>query len=139
MSTTRRNFLKHSTMVAVAASVPLTIAERLSAATAGSSTPAGTLLSKAEFEKALNTRFSITAHRSKVSVKLIEVQDLGSQTVGNKEAFSLMFRGDSTKALAQDTYIIEHERLGTFSFLLVPMRRDDRDRMRYEAVINRLH
>ena len=137
MSTSRRNFLKHSTMVALATGVPLTVAERLSAAAAGSSAPADNL-SKAEFQSALNTKFVIKANRSKVFVKLVEVQDLGNQALGSKEAFSLMFRGDATKALSQDTYVIEHDRLGSFSFLLVPMRRDDRDRTRYEAVINRL-
>jgi len=125
-------------MVALATGVPLTVAERLSASTAGSFAPADSVLSQADFQSALDTKFVINANRSKVSVKLVDVQDLGEQAPGSKEAFSLMFRADGTKALPQDTYVIEHERLGTFSFLLVPMRRDNRGRTRYEAVINRL-
>lgn len=139
MSTSRRDFLKNTTMVALAAGVPLTVAERLSAGTAGYSAPASNVLTKAAFESALNSRFVINANRTKVYVKLVQVEDLGSEKVGGKEAFSLMFRGATSKSLTQDTYVIEHERLGTFSFLLVPMRRDDKDRPRYEAIVNRLH
>ena len=138
MSTSRRNFIKRSTMVALATGVPLTVAERLSASAASSAAPADNVLAKSAFEGELNTNFTITANRSKVVVKLVEVQDLGDQALRSTEAFSLMFRGDANKALSQDTYVIEHDRLGTFSFLLVPMRRDNRDRTRYEAVINRL-
>ena len=139
MSTSRRNFLKRSTMVAFAAGVPLGIAEKMTAAASGTFAPADNVLTKAEFEAALNTKFLINANRSKVSVKLVEVQDLGSITTGRREAFSLLFRSENLKSLDQNTYVIEHERLGTFSFLLVPMKRDDKDRPRYEAVINRLH
>jgi len=138
MSTSRRNFIKTGTMVALAAGVPLGIAEKVAVASSGSSA-SGNVLNKAAFENALNTKFLINVNRSKVSVKLVEVQDLGSERTGRREAFSLTFRGEDLKSLNQNTYVIEHERLGTFSFLLVPMGRDDRDRPRYEAVINRLH
>lgn len=137
MSTSRRNFIKNSTMVALAAGVPLGIAEKIALA-AGPSAP-DNLLNKAAFQSALNTKFLINNNRSKVSVKLVDVQDLGSERTDRREAFALTFRGDDLKALNQNTYVIEHERLGTFSFLLVPMGRDSRDRPRYEAVINRLH
>ena len=139
MSTSRRNFIKHSTMVALATGVPLTVAERFNAASASSAAPVDNVLAKSAFEGVLHTKFTIIANRLKVVVKLVEVQDLGSEASGSKEAFSLMFRGEATKALEQNTYVIEHDLLGTFSFLLVPMRRDNRDRTRYEAVINRLH
>lgn len=125
-------------MIALAAGVPLGIAEKVAVAATGSSASSN-VLNKAAFESALNTKFLINANRSKVSVKLVEVQDLGSERTGHREAFALTFRGDHLKSLCQNTYVIEHERLGAFSFLLVPMGRDDGDRPRYEAVINRLH
>ena len=138
MSTSRRNFLKSSTMVALAAGVPLGVAKTAAFAAAGSSAP-DNVLTKAAFESALNTKFHINANRTKVSVKLVDIQDLGSGAIGDKEAFSLTFRGDNFTSLGQNTYVIEHARLGSFSFLLVPMRRDHRDRPQYEAVVNRLH
>jgi hypothetical protein len=54
-----------------------------------------------------------------------------------KEAFSLVFRSEQTE-LKQNTYVIEHARLGKFSFLLVPARREDKDRNYYIATVNRL-
>ncbi len=138
MSTSRRNFLKHGSMVALAAGIPLGIAAKVSAGVISSSAPTDEALNKAAFETALNTKFLINAKRSKVSVKLIDVRDLGSKA-GSREAFSLMFRSDDLGSLKQNTYVMEHERLGTFSFLLVPMKRDNKDRPRYEAVINRLY
>jgi hypothetical protein len=69
-------------------------------------------------------------------VKLVDVTGLRPHT-RNGEAFSLMFRGEASQSLSQNTYIMEHERLGKFSFLLVPMR-ESKDGQHYEAVINRL-
>ncbi|HKO62061.1 MAG TPA: twin-arginine translocation signal domain-containing protein [Pyrinomonadaceae bacterium] len=139
MSTSRRNFLKNGTIVALAAGVPLGIAAKVSAGIISPSAPAEAgSLDKAAFEAALNSKFVVNANQARVSVKLIDVQDLGSRADG-REAFSLMFRGDVLNSLQQNTYVIEHDQLGTFSFLLVPMKRDDRGRSRYEAVINRLY
>jgi hypothetical protein len=55
------------------------------------------------------------------------------------EGFSLMFRGNRSKVLQQATYVIEHHKLGQFSFLVVPIMREDKSAIYYEAVINRLH
>ena len=93
-------------------------------------------LHKRDFEAQLNTEFRVTADRSKVCVKLVDVTGLRSHT-RKGEAFSLMFRGDASLTLSQNTYVIEHERLGRFSFLLVPMR-TSRDGQHYEAIVNRL-
>lgn len=135
MSTSRRNFLKTGTMVALATGVPIAIAETV----AGESLPTSTKafgLRKSDFKAELNTDFRVSVNRSKVCVKLVDVADLRPHT-RNGEAFSLMFRGDASLSLNQDTYVIEHERLGKFSFLLVPMRAT-KDGQQYEAVINRL-
>ena len=136
MSTSRRNFLKTGTMVALATGVPIAMVEKVAAA---DSLPASTKafgLRKSDFQAELNTHFRISVNKSKVCVKLVDVTGLRSHT-RKGEAFSLMFRGDASLTLSQNTYVIEHERLGRFSFLLVPMR-TSRDGQHYEAIVNRL-
>ena len=49
------------------------------------------------------------------------------------------FRGDRGTPLKQDTYLIEHNKLGAFSFLIVPVKTSDENAPYYEAVINRLY
>lgn len=136
MSTSRRSFLKTGTIVALAAGVPMTTVVKVAAGE--SLLPSATAfgLHKRDFEAQLNTEFRVTADKSKVCVKLVDVSDLRPHT-RNGEAFSLMFRGHASLSLTQNTYVIEHERLGKFSFLLVPMRAT-KDGQQYEAVINRL-
>lgn len=136
MSTSRRAFLKTGTMVALATGVPIAIVEKVAAADALPTSTKGFGLSKSDFKAQLNTEFRITADKSKLCVKLVDVADLRPHT-RNGEAFSLLFRGHGSQSLAQDTYVIEHERLGKFSFLLVPMRAT-KGGQQYEAVINRL-
>jgi len=89
----------------------------------------------------LNTEFSINETTAKSKVKLVAVEDLRqARAFGNrKEGFSLLFRGDQTSTLKQNTYLIQHDRLGTFSFLLVPIRTPDKNAPHYEAIINHLH
>ena len=136
MSTSRRNFLKTGTMVALATGVPIAMVEKVAASESLTASTAAFGLRKSDFKAELNTQFRVAANNSKVCVKLIEVADLRPHT-RNGEAFSLMFRGDSSMSLTQNTYAIEHERLGKFTFLLVPMR-ETKDGQQYEAVINRL-
>jgi hypothetical protein len=76
-----------------------------------------------------------------VNFKLVDVTSFASrkQTAAGKEGFSLLFRGPKETTLKQDTYLIEHEQLGMFSFLVVPVGTKDARAPHYEAVINRLH
>ena len=136
MSTSRRNFLKTGTVMAMATGVPLAVVEKVAAGELLSPATSTTGLGKSDFEAQLNTEFRVHANKSKVCMKLVDVGNLRSHT-RNGEAFSLMFRGDASLSLNQDTYVIEHERLGRFSFLLVPMR-SNKTGQQYEAVINRL-
>ena len=136
MSTSRRSFLKTGTIVALAAGVPMAAAGKVAAGESFSASASAFGLHKRDFEAQLNTEFRVTADRSKVCVKLVDVTGLRSHT-RKGEAFSLMFRGDASLTLSQNTYVIEHERLGRFSFLLVPMR-TSRDGQHYEAIVNRL-
>jgi hypothetical protein len=143
MSTSRRDFLKKGSLVALAAGIPLSVAEKVigKEPLASFSSSDGLGLSKAAFKAQLNTEFLVSDGTAKRRVRLVAVEDLSqSNKFGNgKEGFSLLFRGDQTSRLVQETYLIEHTRLGSFSFLLVPILARDKSARQYEAVINHLH
>jgi uncharacterized protein DUF6916 len=136
MSSSRREFLKRGTLMALAAGVPLSLTEKAS----GMSTKAAGL-NMASFKSQLGTTFLINHQASKVKITLVDVSDFASrkQSAAGKEGFSLLFRGPKEATLAQDTYLIEHELLGMFSFLVVPVGIKNTRAPHYEAVINRLH
>lgn len=140
MSTSRRDFLKKGSLVALAAGIPLSLAEKVMAKEPLAA-PEGLGLSKAAFRAQLNTDFLVNDGTAKRKVRLFAVEDLSqSNKFGNgKEGFSLLFRGDQTSRLVQNTYFIEHARLGSFSFLLVPILAQDKSAPQYEAIINHLH
>lgn len=139
MSSSRREFLKRGTFVALAAGVPLALTEKAFGMGTTKSTVAG--LNLESFKSQLGTRFLINHQASKVKFTLVGVANFASrkQTAAGKEGFSLLFRGPQETALEQDTYLIEHEQLGMFSFLVVPVGTKDTRAPHYEAVINRLH
>lgn len=136
MSSSRRDFLKRGTLVALAAGVPLTLTGKASGM--GNSKAAG--LNMASFKSQLGTNFSINHQAVKLKMKLVDVTNFASrkQAAAGKEGFSLLFRGPEDNTLKQDTYLIEHEELGMFSFLIVPVGIKDTRAPHYEAVINRL-
>jgi hypothetical protein len=138
MSGSRREFLKRGTFVALAA-VPLALTEKASAMVTAKSTPAG--LNMKSFRSQLGTNFVINHQAQKIKIKLVDVNSFASskQTAAGKEGFSLIFRGPQDTPLNQDTYLFEHEQLGMFSFLIVPVRTKDTRAPYYEAVVNRLH
>lgn len=140
MTSSRREFLKRNTLMALVAGVPLGLSEKaLGIGVIASS--AGSGLSKAAFESQLNTKFVINQGASKLTVTLVEVANFASRKESKigKEGFSLLFRGPKDTTLQQNTYVIEHEKLGMFSFLIVPIGTQDKRSAHYEAVINRLH
>ena len=137
MSSSRRDFLKRGTLVALAAGVPLTLTGKAS----GMGTSKATGLNMTAFKSQLGTKFSIHHESIKVKFTLVDVTNFAShkQTTAGKEGFSLLFRAPEETELKQDTYLIEHDQLGMFSFLIVPVGTKDTRAPRYEAVINRLH
>ena len=140
MSSSRREFLKRSTFGALAAGVPLALTEKAF----GMGTPKSTAaagLSLESFESQLGTDFLVNHAASRVKVRLVRVTNFASdkQIATGKQGFSLLFRGPNEQTLKQDTYVIEHEHLGRFSFLVVPVGTKDTRAPHYEAVINRLH
>ena len=139
MKSSRREFLKRGTFVALTAGVPLAITEKAFGMGTAASTAAG--LSMASFKSQLGTSFQINHQASKVKFTLVDVSNFASlkQTAAGREGFSLLFRGPKETPLKQDTYLIEHKELGMFSFLIVPVGTKDTRAPHYEAVINRLH
>lgn len=136
MRSSRREFLKRGTFVALAAGVPLALTEK---AFGMSTTPAG--LNMASFKSQLGTSFLINHQAAKVKIELVGVKSFASrkQAAAGKEGFSLLFRGAEETTLKQDTYLMEHEELGMFSFLVVPVGTKNKRAPHYEVVINRLH
>lgn len=133
MSNSRREFLKRGTLMALAAGA-------LGLGAAPSSASSG-VMDQAAFEKQLHTKFLFNHGATKVPVTLVDVKNLASrkQNQTSKEAFSLIFRGSKETTLQQNTYLIEHENLGMFSLLIVPVRARDTRAAHYEAIINRLN
>ena len=140
---TRREFLKRGTLMALAAGVPLALTEKASGMVTSTSTSVTAGPTLAAFKSQLGTSFFINDENGKVKVKakLLAVNNFASrkQTAAGKEGFSLIFRGPQDATLKQDTYLIEHDELGMFSFLIVPVWARDTRAPYYEAVINRLH
>ena len=139
MRSSRREFLKRGTFVALAAGVPLALTEAAFGMDRTTSAAAG--LNMASFKSKLGTTFLLNHETAKVKVTLVDVTSFATkkQTEAGKEGFSLMFRGPKETTLKQDTYVIEHEDLGMFSFLVVPVGTKNKRAPHYEAVINRLH
>ena len=140
MSSTRREFLKRSTWMALATGVPLGFAERISAQ-GRSQISLGSSLGLAAFKSQLESTFFINHEGRKVEVKLIEVTSFGSRkrAAQGREGFSLIFQGEADTNLQQNTYLIEHEQLGMFSFFVVPVMMKNQSASHYEAVVNRLY
>ena len=141
MATSRRDFIKKSTLVALASGLPLSLVTDVAGREARRPVETGPGLTKAAFDSQLNTQFRFNDGNSKVLVKLINVSDLPHRKAARpgKEGFSLIFRGSQANALKQNTYLIEHEKLGAFSFLIVPVPGGNKGAICYEAVINCLY
>ena len=139
MSSSRRTFLKQGTLMALAAGVPLALTEKASGMGSSTSKTAG--LTFASFKSQLGTSFLINHESGKVKTTLVDIASFASrqQTAAGKEGFTLLFRGPRDTALKQDTFLIEHQELGLFSFLIVPVRTRNTSAPQYAAVINRLH
>ena len=139
MNNSRRGFLRNGTLGAVGAAAGLGLANKAFGHVELSSTAPRLALDRAAFQAHLNTEFLIGV--TKVPIKLIDVSDLGSKRTSNgtKEAFSLTFRGSTETTLHQETFMIEHAKLGMFSLFIVPIVAKDKSSRYYEAIINRLH
>ena len=154
----RRNFLEKGIMVALAAAMPLKLAnittgqqERPSSANLpnGFQVPYESQINqviyfkKSTFSPYLKTKFGIRLPNNKVlQAGLVRVYDIGpvkgraADAAVGKECFSIIFRAPSySKRIPQDTYTITHGALGTFELFLVPMDKDALG-LYYQGIIN---
>ena len=139
MSSSRRKFLQQGTLMALAAGVPWSLTEKASGMGTATSKTAG--LTFASFKSQVGTSFLINHDTGKVKTTLVDITSFASrqQTAAGREGFTLLFRGPRDITLKQDTFLIEHDQLGLFSFLIVPVRTRNTSAAHYAAVINRLH
>ena len=143
MPISRRIFIKVGTLAAIAAGISLRPGLMVLGQDPMVALPATDPLSnytQATFTQYLNSVFTLRG-RTKVEVTLMKVEDTlpaKASRTGGRESFALTFRGGGGVALPQDTYVVEHPALGTFSLFLVPTGADDNGAHGYVAVINRL-
>ena len=139
--TSRRKFLKQGALGALAAGFTFGLSDKLIGRTVAGSSTGLLALDRAAFSSQLRTTFVINDGSRRIPLKLIEVADLGSKSniTGRREAFSLVFSGSTLSPLKQETYSIDHEKLGRFSMLLVPIFARDKNVFYYEINVNRLH
>jgi hypothetical protein len=140
MTKSRRTFVKAGLMAALFTTVPLrdafgkTFKDFLGVITPDEDDPLANY-SKATFVSYLNSVFQIQTGSGNVAVTLTSVDDMPAPTGG--ECFSLLFVGGS-EARSQNTYVVTHPALGTFSLLLVPSGSDENGAQKSVATINRL-
>ena len=143
MTTSRRRFLKAGMLAAVFAAMPIRnvfgqswkdVDGNQSEVPVTQADPLSTY-TKATFRSYLKSIFELHTVYGIVAVTLLEVRDMPSAPGG--ECFSLLFRGGS-RPLRQETYVLVHPSLGTFSLLLVPAGSDRNGAQGYLATINRL-
>jgi hypothetical protein len=93
-------------------------------------------LTREAFADQINTKFTLAVEGLEpIELKLRHVSDLVAN--GAAEGFSIIFKGPGEFVLRQNTYRLEHEVMGAFAVLLVPIGKDEQG-VDYEAVFNRL-
>lgn len=87
------------------------------------------------FEACLEERFDLDpGEGSPLALMLVEASAYGSAR-GDRQPFSLIFRGPMEPVLTQQIYSLSHATLGELGLFLVPVGPDDQG-MCYEAVFN---
>ncbi|HEY0405184.1 MAG TPA: twin-arginine translocation signal domain-containing protein [Pyrinomonadaceae bacterium] len=150
MTVSRRNFLRKSTMIALAAALPLS----LSTLGAGQqSSPPPTVppeaqrtplynFTRATFAPYVNSIFTVNS-LPLAEIVLVEVKetplvvDRRADRTPVGECFTLVFRGSARTRFKQNTYRLEHSALGQFELFLGPTDRPGSEYQYYTAVINR--
>ena len=95
-------------------------------------------LTEEDFSRHLHTTFRVRAEGAEaLELELTEVLSYrgGENEQDGMERFSLFFQGPGGDMLKQNTYELEHERLGSLMLFLVPIAKNERG-FRYEAVFN---
>lgn len=100
-------------------------------------------ITRAMFTDSLKTKFGVSLGGVKLtSMTLIEVNDLNPEFAKNsgttsRDCYSLVFTAPSRVVLGQNTYTVEHSKLGKFELFIVQGSKKGSE-LRYGAVINRV-
>ncbi|HLN97454.1 MAG TPA: hypothetical protein VK208_03130 [Pyrinomonadaceae bacterium] len=87
------------------------------------------------FTKHVDTKFNVPVDDNRnVELELAEVSELTEWP--GQEQFAVVFRGPNDVFLGQGTRSFEHDQMGRFELLIVPIRQDQQGYY-YEAVFNR--
>jgi hypothetical protein len=135
---TRRKFLRDCSLVAVTATVaPLAALAQNPASRIGAQEWPGF----EQFARQVNTPFFVRSGLQTVKLLLVEASPFSAaspdaEDAGN-EKFSLQFRGPAQPPLEQDTYRLDHQRLGRLSIFIVPIGCLDTTHCHYEAIFDR--
>jgi hypothetical protein len=94
-------------------------------------------LTEQEFSKHVGSEFRIALGEREVTLKLAEVKGYMPQSTeqGGMERFSVFFDGPANVRLPQQSYRLEHDKMGELDLFLVPISGDEKG-FRYEAVFN---
>ena len=134
---TRRRFLRDCSLVVATVSLP---------ASAAWAQPrdrglAGEGLRFEHFAAQLNTPFIVRTGSVPVKVVLVQARPAPPPSPDAEDAgherFSLLFQGSPHQPLEQDTYLLEHPRLGRQAIFIAPVGPADAAGCFYEAVFNR--
>ena len=150
MKSTRRNFLKRSGTVALAAALigPFASAfgqnrgsvDHLTSGPLAASTDPLSYLTQKDFISYIGEVFELRRDGQRpVKVRLTEATELHSSFNEKRgyvgESFSLLFESTGKSRLAGDLYDFDHYALGKFSLLVTPVGRSGTE---YEAIVNRI-
>src|ERR1700742_2333613 len=125
MNISRRKFIRRSSVLSVAALLPVTAA---SAAVAGSlSKTVGktanerlSSLTRNSFAQHLDTTFEVHVSALDIqSLQLVKVSE--RQRYKEGEGFELLFLGQKAQQFPQGTYMIQHGEMGSLPVFLVPL------------------
>ena len=93
-------------------------------------------LGRDDFISQLNTRFRFSQEdQPPIELLLTDVSELAIQE--RQQVFSIEFHGPANLMLPQRIYRLDHDVLGSFDLMIVPIRQDANG-IYYEAVFNRL-
>jgi hypothetical protein len=84
---------------------------------------------------ALGTREDMTLVEAAV-LRFPTGRRIGTKRANGRKAFSLVFQGSTDQRLPQQTYRIEHRRLGSFPLFLVPVGPLREDGQQYQAILS---
>ena len=131
MSTSRRNFLKRSSVGLICAGIPAGLARTAMGSELNANEEQPLKFTRAMFAPYLNTTFRIHVGLAPVDLKLKKITDLKSTAkhphrIAGSESFSLLFANKNKNVnLSQETFTVEHPELGRFSLFLVPVGKPD--------------